>query len=242
MKKTILNWSGGKDATMALHQLRADQNVKIVSLLTTINGERRRITMHGVHEDLLQAQVQSLGESVELMELPENISMDKYAEITNNIAKNHTKKGISHYAYGDINLEDLRKFRDTELQKNNLTPIYPLWGKPTSELAQEFIKLGYRAIVVATSSNKLDESFVGRLYDQEFLNSLPQDVDPCGENGEFHTFVFDGPIFNTPLNINIGKKTYQTYKPSNNDDDCFCEKEDQKDWDKGFWFCELSLA
>ena len=241
MKKTILNWSGGKDATMALHQLREEKDVKIVSLLTTINGERRRITMHGVHEDLLQAQIKSIGESLELMELPENISMSKYSEITNQVAKKHTKEGITHYAYGDINLADLRKFRDNELEKNSLTPIYPLWERPTSELATEFINLGYKAIVVAVSSNKLDESFVGRVYDQEFINSLPKGVDPCGENGEFHTFVFDGPIFNTPIKLSVGEKTYQTYTPSKNDDDCFCDKPEQKEWDKGFWFCELSL-
>jgi uncharacterized protein (TIGR00290 family) len=241
MRNTILNWSGGKDATMALHQLREEKDVKIVSLLTTINAERRRITMHGVHEDLLQAQIKSIGESVELMELPENISMDKYSKITQGVAKNHFKEGVTHYAYGDINLTDLRQFRDTELAKNNITPIYPLWEKPTADLAQEFIKLGYKAIIVATSSNKLDDSFVGKLYDENFLNSLPKDVDPCGENGEFHTFVFDGPIFKTPINVTVGDKTYQTYTPSKNDDDCFCDKEDQQDWDKGFWFCELSL-
>jgi uncharacterized protein (TIGR00290 family) len=241
MRNTILNWSGGKDAALTLHHLLQDNTVKIHSLLTAINKKRRRITMHGVHESLLIAQADSIGFKVEKLELPENISMAKYSEIVSSFAKKHFENKISHYAYGDINLEDLRVFRNQELMKSGIKGMYPLWGRNTLDLAKEFIFLGFKAVVVAVSSDKLDKTFAGRQFDLEFLNELPSSVDPCGENGEFHTFVYDGPIFSKPIPVEIGKISTQTYKPTEGDEDCFCEEEKQKNWDTTFYFCDLKL-
>ena len=241
MNNIILNWSGGKDATLALHYLLEEDSNKIISLLTTINKRRRRITMHGVREELLIAQVQSLGFRVEIIELPEEISMQAYEDLTLEKSRQHQLQGITHYAYGDINLDDLRKFRDNSLKKADLLPLYPLWKQDTKSLATEFIALGYKAIVVAISSDKLDSSFVGCEFNQDFLNRLPDSVDPCGENGEFHTFVYDGPTFNKPVKIKVGETSTHTYKPSDNDDNCFCEEVKQKDWNTQFMFCEITL-
>ena len=173
MNKTILNWSGGKDATLALHYLLQNKEYNVISLLTTINQKRKRITMHGVHEDLLNAQVASIGLPVETIELPEDISMKKYLDIVEKASGKHYLSGITHYAYGDIYLEDLRKFRDDSLKKANLKALYPLWKRDTKELALEFLELGYKAIIVAISSDKLNESFVGCEFNQDFLERLP---------------------------------------------------------------------
>jgi len=241
MKNTILNWSGGKDAALTLHYLLQNDTIKVTSLLTAINKKRRRITMHGVHESLLNAQAESIGLSVEKIELPENISMEKYSGIINSIAEKHFKNNISKYAYGDINLEDLKSFRNKELAKSGIEGVYPLWGRNTLDLAKEFISLGFKAIIVAISSDKLDDSFVGRTFDLELINDLPKTVDPCGENGEFHTFVFDGPIFKRPIGFSRGAVTSKSYTPSDEDENCFCNDEDQKDWDTKFWFIDLKL-
>jgi len=231
MQNIILNWSGGKDATMALHHLSFEEKTNVASLLTSINSQRKRITMHGVPLTLLEKQVESLNQKLDLIALPENISMDKYSQIVTKKAKEHYRNGITHYAYGDIFLEDLRLFRDQEAEKAHLQTIYPLWGLNTNDLAQRFIQLGYKAIVVAVNSVKLSKEFAGRLYDEEFLKDLPSDVDPCGENGEFHTFVFDGPLFTLPIKFNKGKTTLHQYAPS---------EDSKSEWDHGVWFCDIS--
>lgn len=237
--KSILSWSGGKDAALTLYLLQQN-NIAITSLFTTINKVRKRITMHGVHVDLLEQQVKSLGCSLDLISLPENISMAKYNDLMGAFLNTKKKSGINEVVFGDIYLENLRKFRDEELKKYQLKTNYPLWKRDTLEIAKQFISLGFKAIVVAVSSNKLDEKFAGKEFDIDFLNSLPENVDPCGENGEFHTFVYDGPNFKFPIPVQKGKVTYQTYE-TKDEDDCFCEDDNKTDWDKGFWFCDLIL-
>ncbi len=238
--QVVLNWSGGKDASLALWRIWKDNILKPHILLTTINGDLQRVTMHGVPVSLIEKQANQIGLPLEFTELPENISMTKYSEITERVALKHKNQGVTKYVYGDINLEDLKKFRDKELSKSGIEGIYPLWNSNTSELAQEFINSGFKAIVVAISSKVLDESFVGREFDQTFLDDLPATVDPCGENGEFHTFVYDGPIFKNRIEFKTGKVTYKQYSPSKDDDDCFCcDSDTQTAWDKGFWFCDL---
>lgn len=241
-KKVVVNWSGGKDASLSLYQyLKKHDRSSIHSLFTTINERLQRITMHGVPVSLLEKQVKSLGLELELIGLPEDISMEKYSEVMRDRSRIHKESGVIEYVYGDINLVDLRAFRDQELEGSKITPIYPLWNKETGDLAKEFINLGFKAIVVATNSKLLKKEFAGRLYDQDFLNDLPEGVDPCGENGEFHTFVFDGPIFKNPVEFEKGEVTYKTYQPDEDDSDCFCcDKEPDDTWDKGFWFCEIT--
>lgn len=238
--QVIINWSGGKDASMALWQIWKNPHLKPIALLTTINGNLQRVTMHGVPVSFIQKQADLIGLPLELTELPENISMTSYNEITKKVALAHKKIGVSTYVYGDINLEDLKAFRDKELAKSEIKGLYPLWGRDTKVLSQEFISTGFKAIVVAVSSRVLDKSFAGREFDQSFLNDLPDNVDPCGENGEFHTFVYDGPLFPIPISITPGEITYKKYSSSRDDDDCTCNDTDTQDeWDKGFWFCDL---
>ncbi len=230
-QNVVLNWSGGKDATMAFHKLSQHENIEVISLLTSINSNRERITMHGVPLSLLERQVDALNQQLDLITLPENISMEKYSSIVREKALNHYQKGISHYAYGDIFLQDLRDFRDQEAAKSRLNTLYPLWGLNTKELAMQFIHLGYKAIVVAVRSTKLPQEFAGRIYNEDFINDLPLDVDPCGENGEFHTFVFDGPLFKHPIDFTKGATTLHQYVSSDNSD---------SQWDNGVWFCDIS--
>ena len=239
-EKVIFNWSGGKDATMALAAMLQDNSIKIEQLVTTINGNLQRVTMHGVPVSLIRKQAKSMRLPLHFLELPEDISMTRYSEITQTAAKVHKEDGITKYVYGDIFLEDLKSFRDKELAINGIEGIYPLWKKDTKELANTFINDGYKAIVVATNSKLLNKNFVGKEFDNDFLNNLPEGVDPCGENGEFHTFVYDGPIFKEPISFTKGEPTYKTYSPKQEGDDCFCcDPEEDKSWDKGFWFCEL---
>ena len=237
----IFSWSGGKDASMALHTIQTEGIHHIDSLLTTINGSLQRVTMHGVPAALIEKQAQEIGLPLFFTPLPDNISMEMYSEITKRQAEVHKDSGIYGYVYGDINLEDLRAFREKELSENNLVGIYPLWEKNTLDLAREFIKSGFKAIVVTVSSRVLDKTFVGREFDAQFLRDLPSDVDPCGENGEFHTFVYDGPIFSQPIPIKVGDKTYKNYSPSK-DDDNYSSESDNETWDKGFWFCDLQTS
>lgn len=238
---SILSWSGGKDAALSLQYLQKENRL-VNTLFTTINKRLQRITMHGVHISLLEKQVKSLGCQLELISLPENISMKKYNELMGDFLSEKHKQGVKEVVFGDIFLEDLKEFRDNELAQFNLKTLYPLWGKNTMEIAKEFIQLGFRAIVVAVSSNKLGKEFVGKEFTLDFIHSLPKNVDPCGENGEFHTFVYDGPNFTFPVDVKKGEITYKTYSTENNDDDCFCKDESSEKWDKGFWFCDLKLA
>ena len=238
---SILSWSGGKDASLSLYYLQ-QENREVNTLFTTINKHLQRITMHGVHISLLEKQVESLGCKLELISLPENISMKKYNDLMGNFLQAKRDLGVEEVVFGDIYLEDLKNFRDKELAQFKLNTHYPLWGKNTLKIAEEFIQLGFKAIVVAVSSNKLGEEHVGKEFDLDFINSLPKDVDPCGENGEFHTFVYNGPNFKFPVELQKGEITYKTYASAENDDDCFCDDENSENWDKGFWFCDLKLA
>lgn len=236
--RTILNWSGGKDAAMAYYILLKSDIYEIESLLTTISDETNRVTMHGVPQSLIEKQSKNMSLEIDFIRLPTNTNLTSYNKVMESHGLTNVTKGISHYAFGDINLEDLRAYRNQELSKVNITTHYPLWGKDTKDLALEFIETGFKAIVVAINGSLLDESFAGREYNQSFLNDLPKDVDWCGENGEFHTFVYDGPIFKEPIPFTKGNIEFHKYSSSKGED-CFCNEDEQKDWDIGFWFCDL---
>ena len=192
----VLNWSGGKDATLALYRL-SQQNAspRVQCLFTTLGEEQRRVTMHGVQEVLLQAQAQALGLPLHCCYLPTGVDMPTYSRLME--AETHAllQQGIRHSVFGDIHLEDLRQYREEALSKVGMTAVFPLWQEPVEQLAQEFIQLGFKAVVVCVNARVLDSSFVGRRYDASFLADLPAGVDPCGEHGEFHTFVYDGLFF-----------------------------------------------
>lgn len=238
MKKAYLNWSSGKDAAMALYKIRKESQYAIEKLLTTVNSETDRISMHGVRIELLKSQAQHIGLPLEVISLDGNVSMSTYNEVMLRQCDKLISEGLRYSIFGDIFLEDLRKYREDQLGKADITPVFPLWKKDTQVLMQEFLDAGFKAIVVCVNSKLLDRSFCSREIDHEFLADLPEGIDPCGENGEFHTFVYDGPIFKNPVSFEVGKVVQRSFEPSTQkDDNCFTDKE--RSWDTSFWYCDL---
>jgi uncharacterized protein (TIGR00290 family) len=229
MKKAFFNWSGGKDSALALYYALAENNYSIESLLTTLSEEYRRISMHGVRETLLDQQAKSIGIPLQKIYMPECSDMQVYNDILGIKLSELKQKNYSHSLFGDIFLEDLRVYREKQLSKTGIRAAFPIWKKNTHELINEFIDLGFKTIVTCIKEKYLDKSFAGRIIDRDFLQDLPAHVDPCGENGEFHTFVFEGPIFKEKIDFIIGEKTYRKYEDENN-----------SQFDTGFWFCDLN--
>jgi uncharacterized protein (TIGR00290 family) len=194
-KKVLFAWSGGKDSALALYELQKGNGQEVVGLLTTLTEEYDRISMHGVRSVLLGHQANSLGLPIAKVYIPKNSSNDECEAKIKEILQKYLTAGVSSVVYGDIFLEDLRKYREDNLAKIGMKAIFPIWKMDTTELAHRFIGLGFKAVITCTDSNFIDKAFVGRFYDQQFLSELPSTVDPCGENGEFHSFVYDGPIF-----------------------------------------------
>lgn len=237
--KAYMNWSGGKDSSLCLHKILTENKYQVIYLLTSINKTHDRISMHGVRTDLLRQQAISLGIQLKLIELPESPGMDEYEKEMENKVNEISKEGINHTIFGDIFLEDLKKYRENKLRPLGIETVFPLWKISTKELMNEFLNLGFKAIIVCVNSKFLDKSFCGRIIDQTFVNDLPDNVDVCGENGEYHSFVFDGPIFKTPISFKKGEIVYREYaKPKQSKDNhynsvCIEEK------DYGFYFCDL---
>ncbi|MBZ9731465.1 diphthine--ammonia ligase [Salegentibacter sp. JZCK2] len=240
MKKAYLNWSSGKDAAMSLYKVCKEGEYSVEKLVTTVNTEFNRISMHGVRIELLQKQAECLDLPLHQIELHGEISMQKYNEVMEVETNKLLDEGFTHSIFGDIFLEDLKRYREKQLEKIGAKAVFPLWNRNTKELVEEFISSGFKAIVVCVNNEKLDKSFCGRTIDSDFLNDLPEGVDPCGENGEFHTFVFDGPIFKEPVDFKIGEMVEKYYKPVEElEDDCFTTN--QKSWDTSFMYCDLLL-
>lgn len=227
-KPAFFNWSGGKDSALALFYVLKLKKYDIRYLLTTDNREYKRISMHGVREELLEQQADSIGMELKKVYLPEFSPMEIYDEILSNTLPELKREGIKTSIFGDIFLEDLREYREKKLEGIGMNAEFPLWKRNTSDLIHEFIDLGFRTIVTCVSEKYLDKSFVGRVIDESFINDLPENVDPCGENGEFHTFVFDGPIFNNSIPFRVGEKTFHKY-----------ENEKDPHLEYGFWYCDL---
>lgn len=206
---SIFNWSGGKDSTLALHYILQNPNFDIRYLLTTVNETYNRVSMHGVRESLLIAQTDRIGIPLHQVRLPESPDMKMYEEQMNHHLMLLKAEGITHSIFGDLFLEDLKAYREKKLAEIGMEAIFPLWKRDTTEILNEFISLGYKTIVVAAKEGL--EDFCGRIIDETFLIDLPDGIDPCGENGEFHTFVFDGPIFETPIDFTLGEKVFKTY-------------------------------
>jgi len=199
----ILTWSGGKDSALALYYLK-NGHYHIRSLLTTITKDYNRISMHGVRSILLDNQSESLGLPIEKVFISKNSSNEEYENQMREKLLFYQHQGVSSVAFGDLFLEDIRKYREQNLSKVSMKGIFPLWKKNTHELAREFIELGFKAVIICIDSQNLDKKFAGRYFDRQFLSDLSANVDPCGENGEFHSFVFDGPIFKKPISFTIG--------------------------------------
>ncbi|MDD5006102.1 MAG: diphthine--ammonia ligase [Candidatus Omnitrophica bacterium] len=199
LEKVLFAWSGGKDSAMALYELQKAGGYKISALLTTITQDYDRISMHGVQRILLEQQAQSLGLPLEKVYISKISSNEEYESKMKDKLVQYQRLGISSVAFGDVFLEDLRKYREDNLSKVNMKGIFPIWKRNSSELAHTFIDSGFKAIITCVDSKVLDKSFCGRQFDKQFLAELPPGVDPCGENGEFHSFVYDGPIFNKSI-------------------------------------------
>ncbi|WP_372800555.1 diphthine--ammonia ligase [Lutibacter sp.] len=229
MKKAYFNWSTGKDSALALYKILQDKSYSTEVLVTTVSKKLQRVSMHGVREELLESQAKQIGLPLYKIYFPEDVSLKTYNIIMKeNLEKLIIPNKYEYAVFGDIFLEDLKAFREKKLSELNLKAVFPLWKSNTKELLLEFISLGFKAITVSVNANLLDESFVGRILDENFINNLPPNVDVCGENGEFHTFVFDGPIFKTPIKFEVGEKVLKTYESSDNDT-----------WDNSFWYCDL---
>ena len=201
----VFAWSGGKDSAMALHCLLRDPQYEVVSLLTTVTEDFERISMHGVRRELLHLQAQSIGLPVEEVRIPPQCVNPVYEARMAEAVLRFRGQGVRHFAFGDIFLRDLREYREKKLLRENMSALFPIWDVDTRELAARFIRDGFRAYTACIDPGKLDKSFVGRELDSNFFRDLPEDVDPCGENGEFHTFVFDGPIFRSPIPVHTGQ-------------------------------------
>lgn len=239
--KAIFNWSSGKDSALALYKVLQNSEFEIACLLTSVNQQLQRISMHGVRVELLEQQAKSLGLPLEIMQIPEIPTMEAYENVMNETSTKLKNQGVTHSIFGDILLEDLRKYREDQLAKIGFEAIFPLWQIPTTDLIQEFIALGFKTIVVCVNERFLDKSFVGRIIDQDFINDLPENVDLCGENGEFHTFTFDGPIFSKPIDFEIGEIVYRKYeKPKKEEStETACDTSSSDVFDFGFWYCDL---
>jgi uncharacterized protein (TIGR00290 family) len=204
-KKLLLSWSSGKDSAWTLHVLRQQDEYEIVGLLTTVNQAFNRVAMHSTRSELLQAQAEAAGLPLTALPLPWPCSNDIYESVMQNACSEAVARGVATIAFGDLYLQDVRAYREKQLQGTGLGPIFPLWQIPTDRLAQEMIAGGLRARLSCIDPKALPHSFAGREFDSALLRDLPAGVDPCGENGEFHTFVYAGPMFSAAIPITLGE-------------------------------------
>lgn len=208
MQPVIAFWSGGKDSALTLDRVRREGRYNVVALVTTINEQFQRVSMHGVREELVEQQAQALGISLHKMYVGSSSSNDEYSMALHGVLQEYKEQGITTVIFGDIFLEDLRQWREGLLTEFGMTGVFPLWKENTRFLVQEFIERRFKALICCIDDACLDEQDVGCHLDEQFIRHLPADVDPCGENGEYHSFVYDGPIFRQPVAVTIGRKMY----------------------------------
>ena len=218
-KRALMNWSGGKDSALSLHHILQNNEYEVEHLLTSLNDSFKRVSMHGVREELLDQQAENIGINLVKLRLAETVSMEEYQAKMAETISPLINSGVEYSIFGDIFLEDLRKHREDRLEEINMKGVFPLWKRPSLELLDEFWDLGFRTIVVAINGNQLDKSFCGRILDRDFVKDLPPTVDPCGENGEFHTFVFEAPYFKEFIKFELGETVDKTYNFKNSDSD-----------------------
>ena len=205
MEKVIVSWSGGKDSALSLYEIQRGGKYQVVSLLTSINEYHDRVSMHGVRREMLERQAQALGLPLIKILLPEDCSEEEYESRLMDILSRVKSDGINHVVFGDIFLEWIKEYREKNLSKVGMTPILPIWGRATPELASSFISLGFKAVLTCVNTKMMPKSFLGRTFDEHLLAELPPGVDPGGENGEFHSFVFAGPIFRESIPYALGR-------------------------------------
>jgi uncharacterized protein (TIGR00290 family) len=205
-EKVVLSWSGGKDSAMALYELRGSPRYEVVALLTTVASEFDRVSHHGVRVELLEQQAASVGVALHKLYLPpDRCTNEEYAALMERTMLAYRAAGVEAVAFGDIFLEDLRAYRERNLARVGMRGVFPIWHRDTADLVRTFIRLGFKAYLTCVDGTKLGRRFAGRAIDAPLLRDLPPEVDPCGENGEFHSFVYDGPIFGWPVAVTVGE-------------------------------------
>jgi len=217
-ERVLFTWSGGKDSAVGFYELQKTGGCEITVLLTTVTQDYGRVSMHGVRVELLERQAASMGVSLEKIPIARDATNDEYERRMKETLVRYKSQGIESVAFGDVFLQDVRRHREENLAKVGMNAMFPLWGRDTTVLARTFIDAGFKAVVTCVDSNMLDGSFVGREFDGEFLSELPPGVDPCGENGEFHSFVYEGPIFRKRIPVIRGSIELR---------------------DNRFWYCDL---
>ena len=241
-EKLVFCWSGGKDSALALHRLQTEGRYEVVSLLTTCNEHFQRVSMHGVRVELLDQQARAIGLPLEKVFVSQGGSNDEYVEKMKAQMLAYKGRGVTHLAFGDIFLEDLKRWREANLAGVGLRGVFPIWKGNSRELIHEFITLGFGSIICCVSDAYLDETALGRKIDADFLQWLPADVDPCGENGEFHSFAFAGPIFKQPIQVKVGEKVYRPVEETHPGATITVCPTSGTRRAKGFWFCDLLPA
>jgi uncharacterized protein (TIGR00290 family) len=216
-EKILCCWSGGKDCALALHEILRSDEFEVAALLTTLTEDYQRVSMHGVRVELLEMQAGSLNLPLEKVWIPRDADEDTYESRMREVLEKQRSTGVTKVAFGDIFLEDVRRHREEKLAEIGITAIFPLWGRDTDELARAFIREGFEAILTCVDTQQLEGCFTGRAVDEKLLADLPHPVDPCGENGEFHTFVHTGPIFRCPIPYRTGETVLR------DDRFCFCD-------------------
>ena len=205
MKKILLSWSSGKDSTWALHLLRQMPDLEVCGLVTTFNSTADRVAMHAVRRSLVEAQADRVGLPLWPVELPWPCSNAEYEQRMLALCRRAIDEGIGGFAFGDLFIQDIRDYRVRQLQGTGLEPLFPVWQIPTAQLARDMVAGGLKAKITCVDPSKLAKSFAGCDFNDAFLEALPQSVDPCGENGEFHTFVYDAPVFSRPIHVHSGE-------------------------------------
>jgi uncharacterized protein (TIGR00290 family) len=205
MKKVLLSWSSGKDSVWALHLLRQQPDIEVAALLTSFNSAADRVAMHAVPRALVDTQASRTGIPQWSVDLPWPCSNAQYEERMRDVCQRALAEGITAIAFGDLFLQDIRDYRERQLQGTGLEPLFPVWEIPTTKLARDMIAAGVKAKITCVDPAQVDRAFAGCDFDQALLDSLPPGVDPCGENGEFHTFVYDAPVFSSPIAVSMGE-------------------------------------
>lgn len=238
-------WSGGKDSALCFYKVLQRKEYDVKYLLTTVSEQFKRVSMHGVREELLDDQAKQTGIPLVKIYVNEGTNAEYEKKMEATLLK-FKEEGIEYVIFGDIFLEDLRKYRENNLMKVGMTGVFPLWKQDTKKLLKEFLELKFKTVLCCTNDAYLGEEWAGRVVDENFLSSLPSNVDACGENGEYHTFCFDGPIFRHPVKIKTGEKIYRPLEIKTTDD-CHlqqshmsAERPIPEGGTKGFWFCELT--
>jgi len=204
-EKVLVAWSGGKDSALAVHEIKKSGRYEIASLFCTLTEDFDRVSMHGVRRTLIERQALNIGCTLTEVFIPYPCSNESYESRMTGALLPCRDSGIQKVVFGDIFLEDIRKYREGQMKKIGMSCLFPLWGKDSLVLARSFVDAGFRAVITCVDSTLLDRTYVGRIMDHAFLDDLPEGVDPSGENGEYHTFVFDGPLFRQPVSFETGE-------------------------------------